>query len=222
MIRKRRGMVDTESARRGGSGDASEKFDRLRASKHQLPARKSKPAVRASMPETLYGKQCRAAPNCAMAVALARLFYMMQGINPMTDSTKPRTLKEQLESETADTERSAAVDSERYHGGDWWQLTDAEESVFVIDRERFPRMITVWSCYEAFKNIAYSLSWEDGLIEQACQQHPDWCSAGISESEFSDFAKAFGGLTRREAHVFYTKHDFWRARAGISQYRYGA
>ena len=172
--------------------------------------------------ETLYGKQCRAAPNCAMAVALVQLFYMVQGINPMTDSTKPRTLKDQLESETADTERSAAVDSERYHGGDWWQLTDAEESVFVIDRERFPRMITVWSCYEAFKNIAYSLSWEDGLIEQACQQHPDWCSAGISESEFSDFAKAFGGLTHREAHVFYTKHDFWRARAGISQYHYGA
>jgi hypothetical protein len=89
------------------------------------------------------GKQCRAAPNCAMAVALARLFYMMQGINPMTDGAKPRTLKDQLESETADTERSAAVDSERYHGGDWWQLTDAEESVFVIDRKRFPRMITV-------------------------------------------------------------------------------
>jgi hypothetical protein len=22
-----------------------------------------------------------------------------------------------------------------YHGGDWWQLTDAEESVFVIDRK---------------------------------------------------------------------------------------
>jgi hypothetical protein len=60
--------------------------------------------------------------------------------NPMTDSTKPRTLKDQLESETAETERSAAVDSERYHGGDWWQLTDAEESVFVIDRERFPRI----------------------------------------------------------------------------------
>ena len=174
------------------------------------------------MAETLYGKQCRAAPNCAMAVALARLFYMVQGITPMTDSAKPRTLKDQLESETADMERSAAVDSERYHGGDWWQLTDAEESVFVIDRKRFPRMITVWSCYEAFKNIAYSLSWEDGLIEQACQQHPDWCSAGISESEFSDFAKAFGGLSHREAHVFYTKHDFWRARAGVSQYHYGA
>jgi hypothetical protein len=157
-----------------------------------------------------------------MAVALARLFYMVQGITPMTDSAKPRTLKDQLESETADMERSAAVDSERYHGGDWWQLTDAEESVFVIDRKRFPRMITVWSCYEAFKNIAYSLSWEDGLIEQACQQHPDWCSAGISESEFSDFAKAFGGLTHREAHTFYTKHDYWRARAGVSQYHYEA
>ena len=66
-----------------------------------------------SMAETLYGKQCRAAPNCAMAVALARLFYMVQGITPMTDSAKPRTLKDQLESETADMERSAAVDSER-------------------------------------------------------------------------------------------------------------
>ena len=33
-------------------------------------------------------------------------------------------------------------------------------------------MMTVWSSYEAFKNIAYSLSWEEGLIEQACQQHP--------------------------------------------------
>ena len=62
-----------------------------------------------------------------------------EGITPMTDSAKPRTLKDQLESETADMERSAAVDSERYHGGDWWQLTDAEESVFVIDRKRFPR-----------------------------------------------------------------------------------
>ena len=41
-------------------------------------------------------------------------------------------------------------------------------------------MMTVSSCYEAFKNIAYSLSWEDGLIEQACQQHPDWCVAGLS------------------------------------------
>jgi hypothetical protein len=99
-------------------------------------------------------------------------------------------------------------DSERYNGGDWWQLTDEEESIFVIDRERFPRMMTVWSCYEAFKNIAYSLSWDDGVIERACHEHPDWCGAGISDSEFSDFADAFGGLTHREAHAFYTKHDF--------------
>jgi hypothetical protein len=136
----------------------------------------------------------------------------------MTDNMKSWTLKDQLESETADTERSAAEDSERYHGGEWWQLSDAEESVFDIDRVRFPRMITVWSCYEAFKNIAYSLSWEDGLIDQACLQHPDWCSAGVSEGEFSDFAKEVGGLTHWEAHTFYTKHDYWRVRAGLSHY----
>jgi hypothetical protein len=39
----------------------------------------------------------------------------------------------------------------------------------------------------------------------------------ISESEFSDFADAFGGLTHREAHAFYAKHDFWCVRAGVSQ-----
>jgi hypothetical protein len=135
----------------------------------------------------------------------------------MTKGTNIRTLRDQLESETAATELSAAEDSERYHGGNWWQLSDAEESVFGIDRGRYPRMMTVWSCYEAFKNIAYSLSWEDGLIEQACRQHPDWCVAGISESEFSAFADAFGGLTQREAHAFYAKHDFWCVRAGVSQ-----
>ncbi len=46
----------------------------------------------------------------------------------MTADTKLRTLNDQLESETAD--------SERYNGGDWWQLTDEEESIFAIDRER--------------------------------------------------------------------------------------
>jgi hypothetical protein len=45
----------------------------------------------------------------------------------MTGDKKLRTLKDQLESETADLERSAAEDSERYNGGDWWQLTDEEE-----------------------------------------------------------------------------------------------
>jgi hypothetical protein len=140
----------------------------------------------------------------------------------MTGDTKLRTLKDQLESETADLERSAAEDLDRYNGGDWWQLTDEEECIFAIDRKRFPRMMTVWSCYEAFKNIAYSLSWDDGLIEQACHEHPDWCGAGISDREFSDFADAFGGLTHREAHAFYTKHDFWCVRAGIGQYHDGS
>jgi hypothetical protein len=77
----------------------------------------------------------------------------------MTADIKLRTLKDQLESETAD--------SERYNGGNWWQLTDEEESIFIIDRERFPRMMTVWSCYESFKNIDFSLLWDEGLLEQA-------------------------------------------------------
>jgi hypothetical protein len=56
----------------------------------------------------------------------------------MTNGTNTKTLKEQLESETAATELSAAEDSERYRGGAWWQLSDEEESVFDIDPGAVP------------------------------------------------------------------------------------
>jgi hypothetical protein len=58
----------------------------------------------------------------------------VRGINPMSNGTNTKTLKDQRESETAATELSAAEDSERYHGSDWRQLSDEEESVFDIDR----------------------------------------------------------------------------------------
>ena len=44
----------------------------------------------------------------------------------MTNGTNTKTLKDQLKSETAATELSAAEETERYHGGDWWHLSDEE------------------------------------------------------------------------------------------------
>jgi hypothetical protein len=99
----------------------------------------------------------------------------------MTADKKPRTLKDQLESKIADMDRSAAEDPERYNGSDWGQLSDDEEAVFAIDRERFPRMITTWHCYDAFKCIA-SDGFDDDLIEQARRQHSKWCGEGTSQS----------------------------------------
>jgi hypothetical protein len=45
----------------------------------------------------------------------------------MTGDRKHRTLKDQLEAEIADMERRVADDPDRLYGGDWFQLTDAEE-----------------------------------------------------------------------------------------------
>ena len=63
----------------------------------------------------------------------------------------PQTLKDQLEAEIADAEAKEAEKPGRHHDTDWWQLSDAEEEVFKIDRRRFPRMVMTWHCYEGFK-----------------------------------------------------------------------
>jgi hypothetical protein len=133
----------------------------------------------------------------------------------MNDIPKFKTLKDQLAAEIADAE---ALDPARYRGGDWYHLTDEEEFVFDIDRDRFPRMVTTWSCYEAFKLIADHETWSEDLITEARAQHPEWCEPGISTGEFQAFAKEFAGLTFRESDAFYSKNKYWCVRVGIMQF----
>lgn len=130
----------------------------------------------------------------------------------------PQNLKDQLEAQIADAEAKEAAQPGLHHGTDWWQLSDAEEEVFAIERERFPRMVLTWHCYEAFKLISHSPTWNKALIEQARQQHPEWCGETVDEKEFFRFAKEFGGLAFREAHAVYAKYDFWTVRLGIVRY----
>ena len=61
------------------------------------------------------------------------------------------TLKEQLDAAIAAAEAKGNADPDAYRGSDWWQLSDAEEAVFKTDRDRWPRMMTVFHCYEGFK-----------------------------------------------------------------------
>jgi hypothetical protein len=135
-----------------------------------------------------------------------------------------RTLKDQLEAEIAESEAKEKAKPGFHDGSDWWQLTEAEQEVFEIDRERFPRMIMTWHCYDGFKRMADSPVWDDTLIGQARQQHPEWCTeakrqlAEISVQEFQAFAKEFGGLTFREAEAIYRKHEFWQIRLGVVTY----
>jgi hypothetical protein len=87
----------------------------------------------------------------------------------------PLTLKEQLEAEITKAEAAEEKKPGLHRGTDWWQRSDAEEQVFRIERRRFPRLALTWHCYEGFKRISDSTTWDDDLIEQARQQHPDWC-----------------------------------------------
>ena len=130
----------------------------------------------------------------------------------------PQTLKEQLDAALAAAEAKADADPDAYRGSDWWQLSDAEEAVFEIDPDRWPRMMTVFHCYEGFKLMGDSPEWDDVLIEQARQQRPGWCGPAPSNGEFAHFAQAFGGLTNREAHAVYTKQEFWTVRLGAAVY----
>jgi hypothetical protein len=135
----------------------------------------------------------------------------------MTDDANPRTLKDQLEAVIADMERRIADDPDYSYGGDWQQLSEEEEYVFAIQRDRFPRMIMTWHCYDEFKDAAAG-TFDDALMEQARQEHHEWRDTPILDEEFANFAKVFGGLMQREDYAIYAKHDFWCTREGITVY----
>jgi hypothetical protein len=135
---------------------------------------------------------------------------------PPPPAAKPATLKEQLEAEIA----SAEAEARHWQPGwDWHHLSDEEEAVFEIDRDRFPRMVTAFSCYEGFKLITMGDVWDTDLIEQARQAYPQWCDEQIyTVREFQDFAKEFAGLSAREAHAMFRKQEFWNIRAGHASF----
>jgi hypothetical protein len=137
----------------------------------------------------------------------------------MTDEPKPQTLKEQLDAEIAEAERSVAADPERFIGSDWWQVSPEEQSVFSIDLRRLPRMGVTWRCYEAFKLMADDERWDADLIRDERQEHPYWREEATTQLEFADFAKEYSGLTFRESDAFYNKHKCWRVRMGITHFR---
>jgi hypothetical protein len=131
---------------------------------------------------------------------------------------KPATLKQQLEAEITTTE-NARGDAPCSNGGDWHHLSTDEAEVFDINPWRFARMLKTFACYETFKGIAHDSTWDDDLIAEARQQHPEWCDKQIYTCrEFQAFAKEFGGLTFREAHAMFYKQTFWNVRVGVTSF----
>jgi hypothetical protein len=40
-------------------------------------------------------------------------------------------------------------------------------------------MLNTFACYETFKGIAHDPTWDDDLIAEARQQHPEWCDEQV-------------------------------------------
>jgi len=110
--------------------------------------------------------------------------------------------------------------AEAYRGHEWSDLTPEEEQVFAINRARFPAMVTVWSAYEHFMGLVdeANFSCDHREIERERNRRADIVRMGVSVNGFQQFAKEYAGMTFREAHAMYCKHEFWQVRNGISRY----
>jgi hypothetical protein len=111
-------------------------------------------------------------------------------------------------------------DQERYftrlwYGWEWWQLSPEEESVFRIDRGRFPRMMAALEAYQALVGVFWHghVGFRDQDIEEA-KAHFKFDPDDYAVEDFKRFAKEYAGLTHREAWQVWCKYEFYDARAG--------
>jgi hypothetical protein len=125
--------------------------------------------------------------------------------------------KSQVGAQIADSESKDIGD---FRGGDWWQLTDEEESVFAIDFERFPRMSAAWMMFEVFLDQVSPGSYEldPAPVEDERGKRPDLVEKGNSVDAFQHFARDYAGLTFREAAAMHAKAKFWNIRQGAIRY----
>jgi hypothetical protein len=124
------------------------------------------------------------------------------------------TFKEEAALKIVDAEKTAA----RYRGYDWWQLSDEEESIFNIDFERFPRIITALFLFECFHRIADTDDADTDAIEAERQLRSDLMEKGYSTDGFQHFAKDYADMNYREADAVFSKHKWWNVRQGITRY----
>jgi len=124
--------------------------------------------------------------------------------------------KARVDAVIAENEGNAAS----FSGADWCELRPEEEFVFAIDPARFPRMVAAWSLYEVFMDLvdAEVFTLDPATVEHERKNRPDILDQGVSTAGFQQFAKAYAGMTFREAHAMFTKHDFWLTRQGTTSY----
>jgi hypothetical protein len=127
-------------------------------------------------------------------------------------------VKKKIEADIADSEAKLRANAKFYHGADWWHLSEEEEHVFGIVRDRWPRLMTVWMAYEVVIGLADYGEFNFTDKEVADGRWRCGLSCGHSLKEFGTFGKEYGGLSYREAKAVYEKMQFWNIRNGITSY----
>src|ERR1700682_874256 len=79
-------------------------------------------------------------------------------------------LDEEIEKAVKSWEK--ALDRQGQEGGDWFQLTVAEEEVFDIESWRWARMLTAWEFYEDLIDIVDPHHFDDAMIEAERKNWP--------------------------------------------------
>lgn len=124
-------------------------------------------------------------------------------------------MKEIIEKQVLELE---AKGPDFFQGFDWNNLTEEEEWVFDIDRERFPRMVIALNAYEAVVGLIppYGADFTDEDVQTAQERFPFGDSDSLEN--FTRFATECCGLTKRESSAMYLKNEFWLKRQGLITY----
>ena len=92
---------------------------------------------------------------------------------------------------------------------EWWGLTEAEEDIFRIDRDNWPRLLAIWTTYEAVLNISHH-DWNEKAIDVFQQFLTDnnWLEeCVIDELKFIRYGKLFGYHVH-ELRAVFKKQEF--------------
>lgn len=125
-------------------------------------------------------------------------------------------VKAHIEDRVRVMEKAQADDPGEFEGDDWFQLSAAEEEVFGIERQRFPRMLVAWQFYQALLGVVAAADHEldERVVEAERKNWPDLVEGELSNEQFQRVAAKVAGLSNREAYAMYMKTYFWDIRAG--------
>lgn len=123
-------------------------------------------------------------------------------------------LKDWVEVETA---RLGACGVSGFRGAEWWQLCEAEQTVFAIPLEDMPRLVAVWKACQALAGICFEDELGGDLVREGRAACPWIRQQEIDQADFLRFCALFGVPNRRAA-AFYHKTAFHDVRAGLVHY----